>query len=116
MRDRQAETLRQGFEQILGFNHLQAGDHLGTSWDLPRALVVPMAHAPELGYHGPYREIVLTVGLAARLASAALSDDVCPGQDARQSILGISEANLQTVFTQASAQVSRTREIARVLI
>ena len=116
VRDQQADTLRQAFEQVLGFSHLQAGDHLGTSWDLPRPLVVPMAHAPEPEYDGPYREIVWTVGLAAKLGSATLDDAACPEQDGRQSSLGISDENLQRVFSEASAQLSRTREIAKILI
>lgn len=112
----QAETLQQAFDDILGFNHLAAGEHLGTSWDLPRALVVAMAHAPEVDYQGDFREIVLTVGLAAKLASAALDDADCPGQDLRQSSLGISDDSLARIFSQTHAQLARTREIARVLI
>lgn len=75
-----------------------------------------MAHAPEADYQDAYREIVLTVGLAARLASAALKETNCPERDPRQSSLGISDDSLASVFTQTGAQLARTREIARVLI
>ncbi len=116
IRNEQAETLRQAFDDVLGFNHVVASEHLGTSWNLPRALVAAMAHAPEADYRDAYREIVLTVGLAARLASAALNDADCPAQDLRQSGLGISDESLAGIFARTSAQLSRTQEIARVLI
>ena len=63
-----------------------------------------------------YFELVITVGLAARLVAAILKQEPCPGQDIRLSRLGIAEENLNQVFEQLKHQLVKTRDIAKVLI
>lgn len=112
----EAGTLQQALIHILGFDQMQAGEHLGISWSLPKPLIAAMAHYAQADYQGPYREIVTTVGLSTRLVSAALKNEPCPEQDARQSSLGISDENINNVFAQLNGQLAKIRDIAKLLI
>lgn len=112
----QAETLQQALVDVLGFDQMLAGEHLGNSWALPNSLVTAMAHYAHADYQGAHHEIVTTVGLATRLVSATLKQEACPKQDARQLSLGISEENLDSVFAQLNGQLGRFKDIAKLLI
>ena len=116
VKNNQAGTLQQAVADVLGFDHMLAGGHLGDSWGLPNPLVAAMVHYAQVDYQGPYREIVTTVGLSTRLVSATLKNEPCPGQDARQASLGISEENLENVFAQLNGQLATIRDIAKLLI
>jgi len=112
----QVETLQQALQHVLGYDQAQAGEYLGNSWNLPQPLVAAMTHFPQVDYQGRYGEIVGTVGLAAELVSALLREEACPVQDPRQSSLGISGEHLHNVFAQLEGQLSKTRDIAKILI
>ncbi len=112
----EAESVQQALTQVLGFDQAQAGGYLGNSWALPEPLVSAMTHYQESEYQGSHCEIVITVGLAARLVAAVLKQESCPGQDARLSSLGITGENLNAVFEQLNGQLVKTRDIAKVLI
>lgn len=116
VKSKQAETLQQALVDVLGFDQMIAGEHLGNSWALPSRLVTAMAHYGQADYQGAHHEIVTTVGLATRLVSATLKQEACPEQDVRQSILGISDENLESVFAQLSGQLARFKDIAKLLI
>jgi hypothetical protein len=83
---------------------------------LPQSLVGAMTHHLDIDFEGEYREVVITVGLAARLAAAVLKEESCPAGDARQVSLGISEEGLNAVFNQLSGQLLKTRDVAKILI
>jgi HD-like signal output (HDOD) protein len=112
----QAETLQQALFQVVGFDQLQAGGHLGLSWALPKRLVQAMTHYPEVEYEGSEREIVITTGLAVKMVSAVLKEEPCPEPDSRLSVLGITEENFNAAYTQLNQQLVKTRAIAKVLI
>ena len=116
VRNNQAESLRQALTNVLGFDQALASGYLGRSWALPEPLISAMKHHLEAEYRGSRRDIVSTVGLAARLVSAVLKEESRPEQDVRQTLLGITEEGLNNVFEQLSGQLGRTRDIARVLI
>jgi hypothetical protein len=113
---KQLESLQQALIQVVGFDQLQAGGHLGLSWALPNRLVQAMAHYLEVSYQGSEREIVATVGLAVKMVSALLKEEPCPEPDSRLSVLGITEENFKTAFAQLDQQLVKTRAIAKVLI
>ena len=112
----QVESMQQALQHVLGYDQAQAGEHLGNSWNLPQPLIAAMAHFPQADYRGDYREIVSTVGLAAEMVSALLREEACPVEGPRQSSLGMSGENLHKVFTQLQGQLSKTRDIAKILI
>jgi HD-like signal output (HDOD) protein len=66
----QVESVQLALSQVLGFDQAQAGGYLGNSWALPQSLVGAMTHHLDIDFEGEYREVVITVGLAARLAAA----------------------------------------------
>jgi HD-like signal output (HDOD) protein len=128
----QVESVQLALSQVLGFDQAQAGGYLGNSWalpqslvgamthhldiDLPQSLVGAMTHHLDIDFEGEYREVVITVGLAARLAAAVLKEESCPAGDARQVSLGISKEGLNAVFNQLSGQLLKTRDVAKILI
>ena len=112
----QVESVQLALSQLLGFDQAQAGGYLGNSWALPQSLVGAMTHYPESDFEGEYREVVTTVGLAARLAAAVLNERSCPAEDIRQASLGITGENLNSVFNQLSGQLAKTRDVAKILI
>jgi HD-like signal output (HDOD) protein len=112
----QVESVQLALSQVLGFDQAQAGGYLGNSWALPQSLVGAMTHHLDIDFEGEYREVVITVGLAARLAAAVLKEESCPAGDARQVSLGISEEGLNAVFNQLSGQLLKTRDVAKILI
>ncbi|MDH3763599.1 MAG: HDOD domain-containing protein [Gammaproteobacteria bacterium] len=112
----QVESVQQALQQVLGYDQAQAGEYLGNSWALPQSLVGAMTHYLESDFEGKYREVVTTVGLAARLAAAVLNERPCPGEDIRQASLGITGENLNSVFQQLSGQLVKTRDVAKILI
>lgn len=112
----QFESLQQALQQVLGYDQAQAGEYLGNSWKLPRPLITAMAHFPQVDYRGDYCEIVNTVGLAAELVSALLRQEACPENDPRMWGLGITGEDLHSVFAQLEGQLSKTRDIAKILI
>jgi len=112
----QVESLRQALVHVLGFDQLQAGQHLGRSWGLPEPLLQAMTHYPETSYQGSQSDIVTTVGLAVKLVSAIFKQESCPEPDLRLSGLGITEVNFQDLFEQLNGQLVKTQAIAKVLI
>lgn len=112
----QAKTLQQALVQVLGYDQAQAGGYLGRCWDLPDTLVASMTHYPETNYQGFNSDIVCAVGLAAKLVSLILKEGPCPDQDRRQATLGITDENLEHVFSQISLQLDKIRDLAQVLI
>ena len=114
--NKQTESLQQALIQVVGFDQLQAGGHLGLSWALPDRLVQAMSHYLEVEYQGSEREIINTVGLAVKMVSAVLKEEPCPEPDSRLSVLGIEEENFNTAFAQLNKQLVKTRAIAKVLI
>jgi HD-like signal output (HDOD) protein len=112
----QVESVQLALSQVLGFDQAQAGGYLGNSWALPQSLVGAMTHHLDIDFEGEYREVVITVGLAARLAAAVLKEESCPAGDARQVSLGISKEGLNAVFNQLSGQLLKTRDVAKILI
>jgi len=111
----EVDSLQQSLTQILGFGHLQAGQQLGCSWELPDSIVLPMTHYSDIDYQNTKHEIVNTVGLAARLASFVLHQDLPPEPDIRLSKLGISMEDFESIYTKLSGQLDKTRAIAKEL-
>ncbi len=116
VKNNQADSLRQALLNILGFDHLKAGSHLASSWDLPEPLVSAMTHYADPGYQGEHSEITHIVGLSAKLVSATLKEESCPWQDNLQSRLAITDENLQKVFEQLNDQLDKIQTIAKVLM
>ena len=108
-------SLRQGLNQVLGFDHAQAGGILGKNWDLPDVLVAAMACYPEKNHQSVHREIVHTVGLAVNLVSAAWRVESGPRDDVRSDFLGISAKNLKEIFDRISQRQAKIQELAKNL-
>ena len=116
VKKKQSESLQQALLQLLGFDQMEAAGRLGKCWNLPKPLIEAMTFYPEDSYQGSHSEIVNTVGLAVKLASASLKEETSPEPDIRLSNLGITEDNISDVFEQLNKQKTKIRAIAKVFI
>lgn len=108
--------LHQALIDVLGFNHMQAGERLGQSLDLPEPLVAAMAFYSDPNYLGAHSGIVTIVGLAVKMVSAVLKQAPCPEQDVCLSDPGLTQHQLTRVFDEVSEQLVKTQIIAKLLI
>lgn len=69
--DRERISLYLAEQQALGLDHMQAGLLISNAWKLQGAVGDAIAHHHDyMNYSGEYREVVLTIALANRFASA----------------------------------------------
>lgn len=116
VRSKRAASLQQAMHHILGFDQVEAGGHLARQWNLPGPLVAAMTHYPELDFDGDQNQIVAIVGLAVKLVSAVLREEPLVELDHLQLRLGITDENFEGISEQLSAQLLKTRQIAKLLI
>lgn len=114
LKTHEIDSLEGGLFDALGFDQVQAGGYLGRSWELPETLVAAMGHYPESDYQGVQIALVTTVGLAVKLVSTVLGEQVCPSQDSRQEALGITSDQLERVHSGIQQQLEKTRALAQV--
>lgn len=109
------QCLQRRLIEILEFDQADAGGILAKLWELPDALVHSANHYLDAGYDGRHRDLVLTIGLSARLVSIILrGEEPHPEHynDAQQ--IGVAQQELAEVIDQIIELVPRTRASARI--
>ena len=111
----QSSSLRQALSELVGLDDSEAGEHLGSAWNLPEPLVMAMAHYAEPDFQGSHWETVNLVGVAVSLVSAVQQDAPMPVSDSRLERLGITTSAAEKIFLQLNPQLEKTRELAKIL-
>jgi HD-like signal output (HDOD) protein len=110
-------SLADALDDILGLDYCIVGGWIGARMGIPESLRVPMQYHRDTAYRGPFWEINLTVGAAARLANALQENT-----DADFLFItdtggkpNLPPVDQRGIFNRLGANLPKTRELAELL-